>query len=81
MAMWSVSTNRTTRTRPFTFNDLLNLQNETLAHEQMGLGPSHHLGALLFAEVDPVVTLGQKQVACIHCRVGVYRSVVDVYRA
>ena len=61
--MWSVSTNRTTRAQPFTFSDLLNLQNETLAHEQLSLGPTHHLGTLLFAEVEPVITLGQRQVA------------------
>lgn len=54
MAMWSVYTNRTTATHPFTFIDLQNLQNQMIASDTR---------ALLFAEVEPVITLGQKQVA------------------
>ncbi len=58
MATWSVFINRTTPQAPFTFQDLQNLQDSVLEQLQSQGGQ-----ALLFAEVEPVVTLGQRQVA------------------
>ena len=54
MVTWFVSINQTTPERPFTFLDLQALQNEAILNEKP---------TLIFAEVEPVITLGQRQVA------------------
>jgi hypothetical protein len=54
--MWCVYINRTSPEAPFSFSDLLNLQEKVLAEclpEQKS--------AMLFAEVSPTVTLGARQ--------------------
>ncbi len=54
--MWSVSINRHSPTAPFRFADLISLQEEVLAKVRTERGK-----ALLFAELAPVITLGNRQ--------------------
>lgn len=50
--MWSVCINRHSQSSPFTFHDLLNLQDRVLERGEP---------TLLFAELAPTVTLGNRQ--------------------
>lgn len=58
--MWSVYIRRSTPEHSFSFADLLALQDEVLA--ELKTRPAHQQHAILFAEVNPVVTLGARQV-------------------
>jgi lipoate-protein ligase B len=58
--MWCVYIRRSTPKNPFSFSDLLALQDEVLA--DLRLRPAHQQRAVLFAEVTPTVTLGARQV-------------------
>jgi lipoate-protein ligase B len=55
--MWCVYTNRTSQEAPFSFSDLLTLQ-QTVLRESLAQSKS----AMLFAEVNPTVTVGARQV-------------------
>lgn len=56
--MWSVYINRSSADHPFSFSDLLALQEETLSRIIPEKGR-----ALLFSELRPTVTLGARQMA------------------
>jgi lipoate-protein ligase B len=54
--MWYVFTKRTTVVTPFSFSDLQKFQEDTFQGMKL-----KHASALIFAEVDPVITLGNRQ--------------------
>ena len=55
--MWYVYINRTSKEAPFSFENLIALQNQVLSELEPVRG-----SALLFAEMEPTVTLGARQV-------------------
>jgi lipoate-protein ligase B len=58
--MWCVYIRRSTPDHPFTFADLIRLQDEILT--ELKTLPAHQQKAMVFAELAPTVTLGARQV-------------------
>jgi lipoate-protein ligase B len=58
--MWCVYIRRSTPEHSFSFSDLITLQDEVLA--ELKSQPLSRQKAIIFAEVNPVVTLGARQV-------------------
>lgn len=58
--MWCVYTRRSTPEHPFSFADLIQLQDQILS--ELKILPLHRQKAMIFAEVSSTVTLGARQV-------------------